>query len=265
MDAFQRWSYIPETLFDVELDEAERPEFDRVLTSIRTARDRSPSHRAAPHDEILIFNESGSKPPIVWCFNNWSEPYLLAYQLDSDQPLVATESPHAHEPRWVKKARFTEPLAKTYLDSVLKIYDGRDLIIGGNCQGAPIAESMSIQMASRFHSFPRLITVDYVPKRAYSGDTLMLFGHESPFNPFLHQRDPVKYWEGRLKSFGWGFLQVTHGSYFLEPTILQLKDYILRFHSVYPEGAAHFALSREPTWRDRLRRAFLKFGTSGNA
>lgn len=250
MDAFQRWDYIPETLFDVELDTTEQIEFDKVLSSILTARDRSPVRRAAVHDDLLIFNESGLKPPIVWCFNNWSEPYLLAYQLDSDQPLVAAQSPHEHEPRWVKKARFTEPLAKAYLESALKIYSGRDLILGGNCQGAPIAESMSIQIASRFHSFPRLITVDYIPKRAYSGDTLMLYGRDSPFNPFLYQRDPVRYWQGRLKSFGWGFLNTTHGSYFREPTIVHLTEYILRFNAVYPEGAAHFAWRQQSNWRE---------------
>ena len=226
MDAFQRWDYIPESMFDVHLNDCEQIEFDKLLTSIRTIRDKTPTEKAFAYQELLVFNKSGKKTPIFWCFNNWAEPYLLARQLPVDQPLIAVHSPHGHEANWCKKARYTDPLAKKYVKSASELFSSYDFIIGGNCQGAPIAESAAIQIAQEQGIYPQLITIDYTQKRYYQGPILMIFGSESPFNPFSYKKDPIPFWQKKLKSFQWKFLNTTHGSYFREPTIIRFKDYV---------------------------------------
>ena len=228
MDAFRRWFHIPETLFDIDLAPEEKPEFEALLSAIRDRRDLIPARRAERHQELLIFNRGGSKPPIFWCFNNWAEPQLLAYQLDSDQPLIAAQSLHEHEDRWVKKARYTEPLARRYLDGVRELFGDQIPLLGGNCQGAPVAESMAIQLAEQTGAEPRLVTLEYMPKRQYQGPILMLFGETSVFNPFRYERDPIPYWERRLKTYKWAFLPAMHGGYFREPGIKTLAAHVLQ-------------------------------------
>ncbi|WP_027184985.1 hypothetical protein [Desulfovibrio inopinatus] len=226
MDAFRRWAHIPEKMFDVDLHQDEQVEFEGVLSLIRNMRDQSSVNKALSHDELLVFNRFGEKKPIFWCFNNWAEPYLFAYQLDENQPLIAAQSPHGVEKSWVKKARYTEPLAKRYLESATQLFNRQDFIYCGNCQGAPVVESMCIQLSRQCGIFPQLITIDYIAKRRYQGPILMLFGSESPFNPFNYERDPLPYWKKRLKSFQWKHLHGPHGTYLKEPTIVLLKEIV---------------------------------------
>ena len=231
LDAFQRWDYIPETMFEVALSEDEKVEFDGILNCIRNNRDRSPLNNALSFCELLVFNRYGKQKPIFWCFNNWAEPYLIYHQLPKDRPLIAANSFNGSEQRWLKKARYTEPIAQRYLSSVKSLFKLRDFIIIGNCQGAPIAESMAIQLAENYDIYSQLITLDYIPKRQYQGPILMLFGKKSPYNPFLYDTDPLCYWRERLTSFRWAFLEATHGTYFREPTISELCTRILNHNS----------------------------------
>jgi len=230
MDPFQRWNYIPETMFDVHLPKEEKAEFKSLLKSLRKTCRKSVAIKPKRYDDLLLFNKSGSKPPIFWCFNNWAEPHLLAHQLSNDQPLIAAHSLHMHEDRWLRKARYTEPLANHYLESALRIVGEQEFTIGGNCQAGPIAESFAIQLAQNSGRYSKLVTLDYIPRRSYQGPTLMLFGSNSLYNPFLREDlDPASYLKQRLRSFKWEFLDASHGSYFREPTVTKLKNHILGF------------------------------------
>ncbi|MEP4957715.1 MAG: hypothetical protein ABJU19_00185 [Roseobacter sp.] len=189
-------------------------------------KNRASKHAPSAVGDFLAWNTSGKKPPLFWCFNSWAEPFLLAHHLDENQPLYAMSSFNGATEKWRFKTKYMEPLARRYIESVRKVKGSSKLLIGGNCQGAPIAESMAIQMSEGAASPPYLLSIDYIGKRAYRGKRFMLFGRESIFNPFLSERDPIKFWNERNSQCSWDFLAGQHGSYFLEPNVQTLAKFI---------------------------------------
>jgi len=239
MNAYRLWDHIPETLFDQVLGDEESTVFEGFLGLIATGRNRVARRTGTSANDLLVFNQDGSRPPLCWCFNNWAEPVLLAHQLDRDQPLYAMHSLHAVTENWQLKARYNEPIASRYLDALDAHTDRRDLVFGGNCQGAPVAESMAIQYAQRTGRHPLLVTLDYIPRRWYRGSMFTIFGKDSYFNPFLCAGDPLAFFAERHSRFSMGILDAAHGHYFREPGIGMLKgvidwivDYFVRHERV---------------------------------
>jgi hypothetical protein len=226
MDAYERWDYIPEQLLDPVLTEFHQAEFAGIWAKIMEGKKRISRSAGREVGDLLLLNEKGERPPIFWCFNNWAEPVLLARALGADQPVYAMHSFQSYTERWVQKGSYMEALAKTYVDNVLAITGGTSAVFGGNCQGAPIAESMAIQISNTHKIFPKLITLDYIPKRFYQGPLCMMFGRESPFNPFLSGGDPMADWQEKLTQFSWSTIEAGHGGYFREPAIQGLRKQI---------------------------------------
>ena len=50
---------------------------------------KAPASLARQDGPLLIMNETGSKAPLIWCFNTWAEALLLGRSLDPNQPLIA--------------------------------------------------------------------------------------------------------------------------------------------------------------------------------
>lgn len=252
-DALNLWDYVPDEMLEPTLCDSDQVEFDQIYAGIVQARERVASHAHARSGELLAWNENGSRPPLFWCFNNWVEPVLLAHQLSPEQPLYAMHSFHSFTERWLFKGRFTEALANRYLDSVAQVAGSGPVMFGGNCQGAPVAESMAVQLSERSDVTPLLITLDYIAKRAYRGPRIMLFGEHSEFNPFRMGPEPLSYWQGRQGHFAWAILNAAHGGYFREPTvgtvahvITGMSDHLVRT-GTGPRGEIHL-----PTVAERV-------------
>lgn len=226
-NAYSRWSYIPNKLVAEHLSLEAASEFEDIFAAILAEKERAAKHAPSAVGDFLAWNHLGKNPPLFWCFNSWAEPFLLARHLDQNQPLYAMGSFNGATDKWLLKTKFNEALAKRYIEGVRKVEGTSNLLIGGNCQGAPIAESMAIQMSEATGASPYLLSIDYIGKRAYRGKRLMLFGRESGFNPFLSKRDPVEFWNKRHSQFSWDFLEGTHGTYFLEPNVQILAEFIL--------------------------------------
>lgn len=176
---------------------------------------------------FACFNSNGSKPPIFWCFNNWAEPVFLANRLEPEQPLFAMRSFHGLITGKQNKRANTLDLAKLYVDQLLPLIKNHPILIGGNCQAAPIAEAMAHNVLAREGKKALLMTLEYNPFYSYSGSILMMFGANSEkYNPFLKLKDPVTNWKLLHQSPAWGIVNGTHGKFFMEPGVLDLVSFI---------------------------------------
>ena len=200
-----------------------------LLDAIAATALRIPKAVARIDGPVVFLNEAGSKPPIYWCFTNWAEPVMLANRLGPDQPLVAMRSLFQLIEGKASKRAHTADLGAAYADLVLARSDGRPLIVGGNCQAAPISEAVAHNLLGRTGRAPLLVTLEHVPTYCYPGSLVMLFGRASEgFNPFLHGGDPRPAWAAMHGQASWGFIDAAHGAYFMEPAVHVLVGYLRR-------------------------------------
>lgn len=222
------WDHIPDKQMTEELDAADHNSYDEILRRVQSDRDRAVEMRGEALGPFLVVNRGGRRPPIFWCFNNWFEPHLLAAFLPADQPLYSFVSFHRYTERWLLKGRLTDPLAQHLRDNWRCVDVAPPAVLAGNCQGAPIAEAMALQYAQTECRMPRLVTLDYVPRRRYSGPYTMLFGEKSRFNPFLEQFDPRPSWVEDGMSPDIKFLSdAEHGTYFRRPHVAKTAGHLL--------------------------------------
>lgn len=221
---YSRWLYIPETPDTEPLSPEEAAAFDGARAGLEKTRGKALKQIGRADGPFLVLNEEGARPPLFWCFNTWAEPILLAHRLGPDQPIYALHSLNRSTLPRSMKVRFQEPLAQLYAEAVLRIGGSKAaLTIGGNCQAAPIAEATAHAMIQAGAPAPLLVTLEYMPRRAYRGPLYMLFGDQSRlFNPFLTAIDPVAGWERQHARFGWTQIAGNHGLYFKEPAISSL-------------------------------------------
>ncbi|MBN1006413.1 hypothetical protein [Amphritea pacifica] len=228
LNAYTRWGYIPESVIIPSLNDKERHQFDIGIENLLCEREKVEKFADGTYDELLLFSKTPGENTIFWCFNNWSEPLLLNRQLPETISLCAGTSAHLLTQKWWFKTRFHEHLVGRYLNTLEQIQlIHSDMIIGGNCQGAPIAESLAIRIKEKTGYEPLLITLDYVPRKQYDGPMFMMFGEDSTFNPFNCEIEPLPIFQKRKGDWGIGILNAMHGQYFREPTLFELRDYIL--------------------------------------
>lgn len=205
------------------MDEHTQVIFDLLAESVKSIRDGICGRRGP----FALFNETGTKPPLFWCFNNWAEPAFLSRRLNPDQPLIAMRSLHKIIQGKQNKRANVLDVAREYAGLMQHWLDDRPIVVGGNCQAAPIAEAIVHELLSSVQKKSLLITLEHVPFYSYPGDVLMLFGAQSEkFNPFARGEDPVPGWTALHSRPAWGFINAGHGKYFVEPGVDELAGYI---------------------------------------
>lgn len=219
-------------------NEGQRSLFDRELAAFATAIAdeiaRIPEQVAQQTRWFAHFNRGGDKPPIYWCFNNWSEAVFLGHWLGPRQPLFAMRSLHGIVKGKAVKKLHTLLVAETYAAHVLEQAGEQAIILGGNCQAAPIAEAMAHWIIAKTGKAPLLVTLEHQPFFCYPGYLIMLFGsHSENFNPFLKGEDAITEWQRKHQAASWGFIDAGHGKYFIEPAVHQLTGYLTRAAAVY--------------------------------
>lgn len=191
-----------------------------------------------PGNGVFVpLNLQGTQQPIFWCFNNWIEPLSLAHHLGPDQPLFGTRSFHGLlKGKSAKKANVVD-LAEIYVDEILEYHHSGPIILGGNCQAAPIVEAVAHQLLIRGMAAPTLIIVEHQLRYHYPGYVLHLFGAESEqFNPFLQGNDPREDWQHQFAASAWGLIRTGHGQYFRNPAIQELCAYIRMVVAAFRDG-----------------------------
>jgi hypothetical protein len=214
---------------DLSTDESDgtASELDTLKSDIESSINRIPNQAAIKVGLFAHFNRDGTRLPLFWCFNNWVEPIFLANRLGPDQPLYAMTSFHRVVTGKSVKRLHTLSLAQAYVDCMLNVRKDGPFVIGGNCQAAPIAESMAHNVIARTGKVPLLINLEHMPFYCYPGHVLMLFGNRSEkYNPFLREANPIPRWEAQHGAAAWGIVNGGHGQYFVPPAVHDLVSYI---------------------------------------
>ncbi|WP_299139584.1 hypothetical protein [uncultured Tateyamaria sp.] len=171
-------------------------------------------------DVFVLFNEGGSKAPLFWCFNSWVEPIALARVLGPEQPLVAMHSLDKVMTGLREKQTYFLSIIDLYREGILERTGTDDFVLGGNCQGAGIMETVAQDILARTGVARPLILLEHTPRFAYPGETRILFGEQSQlFNPFLRGENPVPRWNAQFTSYEVQEIPGAHGKYFRSPGI----------------------------------------------
>jgi len=248
-------SFYNQTLHRIWFCSNQQEEFDYFKGRILKSMARIPGKMAERDGLLLAFNTQGTKPPLFWCFNGWSEAVILSRYLGKDQPLYAMHSFEMICKNDGSKTLHRKALAKLYAKSIHRqaschdFFASNPLVIGGNCQAAPIAEATAHQLKKIEGQWPTLISLDHDIYYAYPGKLFLLFGRQSEeFNPFLQQVDsldteeqserdhggPVQSWKHLHTCVRWGEIDCDHGGFFRSPAVQQLVLFIQ--NAVEPEN-----------------------------
>lgn len=180
---------------------------------------------------LLKLNESGSKPPLFWCFNApRREMPKLAALLGDDQPIYGMFS----------GGRILEPQTEVntcwvidkYVDELTRLDLEQPFVIGGNCRGASVACGIALAMADLGSPAHKLCLLEHFDPRlfGYSGQMLLLFGRES------HLQEHKKFHWG---SIGWrepfkrvpdiAIIPGRHGFFFTDVNVKTLAENVKNF------------------------------------
>lgn len=204
---------------------------ERSLRVLRNFTSQWGGEELDEHGLVRFRNVSGTRPPLVWCFNAQTEFPLLADALGSDQPIIGMRSLNMIEPTDVKRYAPDKQLADFYT-RVLLLIPHIDLgmsTIGGNCQGAGIAIRIADNLVSTHRPVHTLITMEAQSWLPFPGRVGHIFGNGSEeFNPFLKGETPFPLWNSL---FSESLVEITtggHGEYFTEQNLPALCTAIRR-------------------------------------
>ena len=198
---------------------------ERVL-KVMAAAAKVPASLARQDGPLLIMNETGSKAPLIWCFNTWAEALLLGRSLDPDQPLIAMISLNFITMPEPRKALIYPNLIKTLTEKVEAYAGDGPFVVGGHCNAARVAEGVAHRLFFKTMRCPLLILLEHVPVHAYPGNILMLFSTQSKLNPFTHGHDFEQNWRVVHGSPRWGFIDADHMRLFVDPGLAQLSQHV---------------------------------------
>jgi len=214
-----------------DLSEEETQLFEEIKKRMRDDIMMIKKNAHILYSNMLIINHQSKKIPIFWCFNSWAEPLIFSKKISNDQPLYAMHSFNGYTDNVKLRLRLHDHMVSHYSYLIKEL--SSNFILIGNCQGAALVESMAIYLQKRFNISPLLITIDYIPEQYYTGAFLMLFGKNSPFNPFKNMNNFLELCNSKLGNFTWGFINATHGGYFFEPAIDEIYKYITNATNIF--------------------------------
>jgi|GEM_PF-5368420 len=88
---------------------------------------------------VRVINPTGQRLPIVWVFNAMHEPAALSSAFGSDQPLYLLRSLNQILKTSSDRHESSRHLASYYAEKLQSVLAQNIALVGGNCQGAPIA------------------------------------------------------------------------------------------------------------------------------
>jgi hypothetical protein len=146
----------------------------------------------------------------------------LALHLQPERPVYGMRS--GHDAMKYTKENIAA-LAQRYIDDILAIDEAGPYLIGGNCQGGPIALEIAQQLQRLGRQILVLALLDVRPlelfeAQVYEGKVALFFGNKSVFSPYRRFRSPEV---GLCKLLPYGcrfeLLPSDHGEYFSDETL----------------------------------------------
>ncbi|KAB7615944.1 hypothetical protein F9L33_04055 [Amylibacter sp. SFDW26] len=171
---------------------------------------------------FLKLNETGENFPIFWCFDNWIEPYSLAFRIGSSQPLYAARSFNC---KIGDDPEQSVRLAKLFVEELLECHGTGPLILGGDNQATAIVEAMARILLEHKIDIPALIVLDCQFVSDYPGYVFQIFDQAGdPYERFIAEALEIR--QGQSGTSAWGAIEVQQGQFFRAPAIDQLSQYI---------------------------------------
>jgi hypothetical protein len=181
-----------------------------------------------PLDEagaLRVTGAHGRAVPIFWCFNDAHEFAALSQALGDGQPLVGMRSLNRVVDVRPETLRAYDDIAEHYAGVIVRRFGQAPCIVGGNCQAAAVSYRVAVRLLAQGVPVLRLVVVDAEPRYPYPGHVRLLFGRDSPHNPFLGMRAgilPQRLWRMAYGQPEWRIIEGRHGDYFAQENIQSL-------------------------------------------
>ena len=194
------------------------------------------SGRRLPQSLLAGRNLQGTRLPLFWCCQFQDELDALAAALGDEQPVHGMRSGY----NVMQYSRVNmEQLAEAYAEEIGTLCPTGPLLVGGNCQGAQIANFVARALRARGRDMPLAILMEESLFRAYDGPVGLLFGERSRLNPlvagFDHQRVLSRSYPG-----GYTIDQVpgAHGEFFRPENVTGLARQVAALAARAAAGSA---------------------------
>lgn len=196
------------------------------LPEIRRIFDLWPGEPVGDGGMIRVLNRTGGKAPLVWCFNDSSEPEALATALGSDQPLYILRSAHGLIDREFKEM-YEAQIAEIYAREICPSVGTGRVAVGGNCQGSRIALMLANTLLHRRIDVTTVLLVEPAFLIPYPRRVMLMPGSNySRINPVFTYGNPHLGWNRFFRDYRASVIRGGHGEYFLPGNVSSLVDVV---------------------------------------
>jgi len=196
---------------------------------------------------LRILNEGGSRPPLMWIFNDSGEPVRFARALGDDQPLVFSRSSHLLVQPDDDPTEVRNVLTDYLLGELKRRFSGIHFDMGTSCQGSGMIMQLSNRLREVGIGVGHLCIVNCsLPQIVTDLPAFLVYGDEDEgHNPFQKDASAA---ETRAKmifqSYRKLILRASHGQYYLPENAKEIIAQFDLFRSPEaPESASISATS----------------------
>ena len=183
---------------------------------------------ARPGSCVRVLNETGTLPPLFFCFLDEYSFTQLAKFMGEDQPIYGIRGANMVVPMTGEDA-FEDNMrraALSYVDEVIELADGGPILLGGYCQGATIALHLAAILTAVGQRVSTVITLEKTPPVTYPGHVDIIFTEDSFLNPYRTYERPELAWSRRYGSHSFQIVPGDYGKAFVPPYVADLSKAI---------------------------------------
>lgn len=196
------------------------------LPEARRILDMWPGEPVGDSGLIRVLNKAGRKPPLVWCFNDSSEPESLAAALGSDRPLYILRSAHGLIDREFKEW-YEAQIAAIYARAIFTAIGPQRVAVGGNCQGSRIALMLANTLLQLKMDVASALLVEPAFLIPYPRRVMLMPGSNySRINPIFRYANPHLGWNRYFRDYRVAVIRGGHGEYFRPENVGSLAGLI---------------------------------------
>ncbi len=170
-------------------------------------------------------NIAGTRPPLFWCFQGYEEFANFAGALGPDQPLYGMRSGHMVV---ATSAEIHMHLAVSYAAEIHSLGLPGPLFLGGNCQGALLAQKIAQILTTAGEAVSLLVSLNPFLFMPYPGRTAIIVGQHDCTNPLLRLHDAEALLRANMPQSTVDTLPYEHGRIFSGRILSLLSEVVLR-------------------------------------
>lgn len=228
--------------------------FDRIRNAVAgVSRPWWQGEVVSENGLIYGTNLGGSRPPLIWCFQGHGEFAAFARALGPDQPLYGMRSGHMI---LSTSAENHLHMAMVCVQELHSLGLPGPVFIGGNCQGALLAQKMAQLITASGRPVSLLVELNPMILTPYAGRTALIVGRYDKTNPFSRFHDPDTLLRANLPNCTIDTLPSQHGEMFSGRILALLSAAVRRrmdeAAEAFPGSFADWSLRAELSVPPRL-------------